>query len=143
MNKLESDIIQALEAINMVFRASLGGSAESFGISQTQANIIIMVASGLTKISGLARKLGVTDATVSDSVKSLKRKELLTSVENTRDTRSKILALTEKGREIAKELSNYSENIRAQISEMHMSEKSVLLESLQNLSAKITASFSA
>ena len=71
-------------------------------------------------------------------MRSLKEKGLLTSVENTRDTRSKILVLTENGRTLSREISTYSNEIAEKISGLHMSEKAVLLEGLQTLVGKVS-----
>ncbi len=140
MDHKEDEIIQVLEEVNARLRASLVRLAESFSMSVTQAHIIILIDEGITKVSGIAKKLGVTDATVSDSVRSLKLKEMVVSVENTRDNRSKILALTEYGRDVARAVVEYDAYVKQQISEMHMSEKAVLLEGLQKLLAKIKPS---
>lgn len=135
---IEVDIIQSVGELSVMLRSSLAETADSSGLSLTQANIVLHIGAGITMVSGIARKMGVTDATISDSVKSLKLKGVVSAVENTRDTRSKILSLTEKGRELAKLLAGHDEICRQKISGMYLSEKAVLLESLQNLLKRLS-----
>ena len=136
--QLENDIIQSLDRLNARLKALLGNFAMGLGLSQTQAMIILLINSGIDSVSKIADELSVTSATISDSVKSLRAKNFVTATENIRDSRGKILAFTEDGQKIAAKLLGHTNKLTEKLSGMHMSEKAMLLEGLQNLSAKFS-----
>jgi DNA-binding MarR family transcriptional regulator len=138
---MEAKIIYNLEKIMAILRGELWHVTEPLGLNPTQANILILLTeSENSTLSVVAGKLKLSKATVSDSIKSLKGKNFIMQMEHKSDSRIKILMLTETGKKIAGEISDYTKNVAAQIAKMHMSEKATLLESLENLNAKFSRS---
>lgn len=133
MQSQEIKIIDALEKLSLQLKKQLAEIAQRHNLSPAQAQIIILISGGVSKLSGLAENLGVSSASVSDSVKSLKNKGLIEKAENTRDARSKILSLTDSGRKLVPVLKNYSAEFAQKLNKLHMSEKATLLEGLEKL----------
>lgn len=72
----------------------------------------------------------MTKATISETVKSLEQKNLITKEYEPHDTRSYIIHLTQKGKEIADKTSYFTQQIGAPIKNLDEESKENLLQSL-------------
>lgn len=130
---IESKIVASLERVSQAFRVLLWNESKEFSLSPIQVQVLIFLlhhSAENRKVSYLASEFNVTKATVSDSVKSLEQKQLITKEYEPHDTRSYIIHLTESGEDIAKKTSFFADQIQVPIDKMSLSAKQDLLSSL-------------
>lgn len=111
---LSGRIIVALERISEAFRVLLWESSKETGLSPIQIQILIYILfhkEDQCNVSYLANEFNLTKATISDSVKVLLAKQLVSKKTNTIDTRSYSLSLTEAGRAIAGNTSHFADRL--------------------------------
>ncbi len=124
---VKSKIVVALERISEVFRALLWEHAKTIGLSPIQIQILIFVAyhqESLRNVSHLAKEFNVTKPTISDAVRVLQKKGLISKHPAVYDNRRYSIALTPEGEAIVKETENFAEPIKKQlqsISDEHLS----------------------
>src|SRR5690554_7038211 len=75
----------------------------------------------------------MTKATISDTIKTLEQKELISKEYEQHDTRSYIINLTKKGKDIADKTSFFTKEIHTPIDKLHQDDKENLLLSLLNI----------
>ena len=129
-------ITQALERISKAFRVLLWEESKKYGISPIQIQILIFCLSHKTemlKVSFLAKEFDLTKATISDSVKVLIKKELLKKIPDTYDSRSYTVALTQKGRDLAKKTSHFTNSLEAAVNSIDDNQKGVFLKNLLDI----------
>lgn len=129
----ESKIVAALERIAQAFRVLLWQESKEFSLSPIQVQVLIFLlyhSREKRKISYLAEEFNMTKATISDTVKTLETKKLITKEYEPNDTRSYIIHLTDKGKDIADKTSFFTKEIHTPIDSLHPDEKNNLLLSL-------------
>jgi DNA-binding MarR family transcriptional regulator len=82
------------------------------------------------KVSYLADEFNMTKATISETVKSLEQKNLITKEYEPHDTRSYIIHLTQKGNELADKTSYFTKEITAPIQKLDEDSKENMLQNL-------------
>lgn len=115
---IKSKIVVALERISEVFRAMLWEHAKTIGLSPIQIQILIFVAyhqESLRNVSHLAKEFNVTKPTISDAVRVLEKKGLISKHPAAYDNRRYSIALTPKGEAMVKETENFAEPIKQQL----------------------------
>lgn len=130
---VESKIVVALERISQAFRVLLWQESKEHALTPTQVQVLIFLLhheGEKRKVSYLADEFNMTKATVSDTVKALEQKGLITKAYEPHDTRSYVIHLTEKGHEIAGQTSLFSREIRQPLDKLPMAEKERLLGNL-------------
>ncbi len=134
--KIESRIVVALERISEAFRALLWNESKESSLSPIQIQILIFIyfhSEEKCKVGYLADEFNMTKATISDSVKVLLAKELVTKETDPIDTRSYSLSLTAKGKKIAKKASFFASSIEKPIESLTEEQKVVMLNGLLKL----------
>lgn len=129
----QSKIVVALERISEAFRVLLWNEGKSNGLSPIQVQILIFLRFHVAekrKVSYLAQEFNMTKATISDSVKSLEQKGLISKEYELHDTRSYIIHLTKKGKQLAESTSMFASEIQNPIDKLSESDKENLLLSL-------------
>ncbi|MBC9798495.1 MarR family winged helix-turn-helix transcriptional regulator [Sinomicrobium weinanense] len=129
-------IVVALERISEAFRVLLWEESKSFGLSPTQIQILIFLNyhdEGKRKVSYIAREFNMTKATVSDSVKVLEQKKLITKEYLPHDTRSYIIHLSETGKAIAEKTALFTQEIQKPVQRLPPAHKEGLLRSLMDI----------
>lgn len=132
----ESKIVASLERIAQAFRVLLWQESKEFSLSPIQVQVLIFLlhhSEEKRKVSYLANEFNMTKATISDTIKTLEQKTLISKEYEQHDTRSYIINLTKKGQEIAAETSFFSKEIRTPIDKLHQDDKENLLLSLFNI----------
>jgi DNA-binding MarR family transcriptional regulator len=81
----------------------------------------------------LAAEFNMTKATISDTVKTLEQKGLITKEYEQHDTRSYIIHLTKTGHETAKQTSLFAEHIQIPINKLDTSDKENFLLNLLDI----------
>src|SRR5690606_14436176 len=118
----ESKIVASLERIAQAFRVLLWQESKDFSLTPIQVQLLIFLlhhSRERRKVSYLADEFNVTKATISDTIKTLLQKELISKEYESNDTRSYVIHLTEKGREVAAKVSFFTKEIRVPIGSLH------------------------
>ena len=132
----ESKIVASLERIAQAFRVLLWQESKEHSLTPIQVQVLIFLlhhSNEKRKVSYLADEFNMTKATISDTIKTLEQKKLISKAEEQRDTRSFIINLTKKGKDIAVKTSFFTNEIRKPINKLHQDEKEDLLLSLLNI----------
>lgn len=115
---ISSKIVAGLERISEVFRVLLWEKAKQIGLSPIQIQLLIFIAYHkvtLCNVSKLAKEFNLTKPTVSDAVKALERKGLISKDYATSDNRSYTIHLSAKGQEIVSETNSFANPIHKQL----------------------------
>ncbi|HMN32539.1 MAG: winged helix-turn-helix transcriptional regulator [Chitinophagaceae bacterium] len=134
--KVESRIVVALERISEAFRVLLWNESKENSLSPIQIQILIFLyfhSLEKCKIGYLASEFNMTKATISDSVKVLFTKNLVTKEINHLDSRSFSLSLTVEGKKIAKKASFFASSIEQPLEKLTEDQKSIMLNGLLKL----------
>jgi DNA-binding MarR family transcriptional regulator len=132
----ESKIVASLERIAQAFRVLLWQESKEFSLTPIQVQVLIFLkfhSEDKCKVSYLADEFNMTKATISETVKTLEQKKLITKEYEQKDSRSYIIHLTAKGKEIAEKTSLFSKEILKPIDKLHQDEKENLLLSLLSI----------
>lgn len=132
----ESKIVASLERIAQAFRVLLWQESKEFLLSPIQVQVLIFLlhhSDEKRKISYLANEFNMTKATISDTIKTLEQKGLITKEYEQHDTRSYLIQLTKNGKDIAGKTSFFTREIRTPIDSLHYEDKENLLLSLLNI----------
>ena len=133
---LESKILNGLERLSEVFKSLLWEKAKAYGISPIQIQILLFVSEhhdDICNVSYLAKEFGVTKATISDAVRILLKKEFLEKDLSPSDNRRYNLLLTNKGKKIFQELSEYSLPVSNSLTNFNRGELVSLFETVSKL----------
>lgn len=132
----ESKIVASLERISQAFRVLLWQQSKEYSLSPIQVQVLIFLlyhSNEKRKVSYLADEFNMTKATISDTVKTLEQKELISKEFEPQDTRSYVIHLTEKGKDIAFKTSSFTKEIRTPIEGMEADNKENLLQNLMEI----------
>lgn len=132
----ESKIVASLERIAQAFRVLLWQESKEFSLSPIQVQVLIFLlhhSEEKRKVSYLANEFNMTKATISDTIKTLEQKNLISKEHEQQDTRSYIINLTKKGKDIADKTSFFTKEIHTPIDKLHQDDKENLLLSLLNI----------
>ena len=132
-HSIESKIVASLERVEQAYRVLLWQESKEFSLSPIQVQVLIFLlhhSEEKRKVSYLAGEFNMTKATISDTVKTLGQKNLITKEYGQEDTRSYVINLTEKGKDIGGKTSLFTQEIRTPIDMLHQDDKENLLLSL-------------
>jgi len=135
-SNIESKIIASLERVSQAFRVLLWNESKEHSLSPIQVQVLIFLlyhSDQKRKVSYLADEFNMTKATISDTVKTLEQKLFIRKEYEQHDTRSYIIHLTEKGKEIAEQTSLFAKEIQIPIDKLHSTEKENLLLNLLDI----------
>lgn len=130
---IESKIVASMERIAQSFRVLLWRESKEFSLSPIQVQVLVFLlhhSEEKRKVSYLADEFNMTKATISDTVSTLEQKKLISKEYLESDTRSYIISLTRKGKDIAAKTSLFTQEIRTPVDKLSQSEKENLLLSL-------------
>jgi DNA-binding MarR family transcriptional regulator len=133
---IESKIVAALERISQAFRVLLWQESKYFSLSPIQVQVLIFLlhhSEEKRKVSYLAEEFNMTKATISDTIKVLEQKKLITKESESADTRSYIIHLTKKGEDTAQKISLFTNEIRTPVDKLHPDDKENLLLGLTGI----------
>ncbi len=130
---IESKIVTSLEKIAQAFRVLLWEESKEFSLTPIQVQVLIFLlyhGDEKCKVSYLADEFNMTKATISDTIKTLEHKNLITKEYEQHDTRSYIIHLTKKGKDIAHKTSLFTREIHTPIDKLHQDDKENMLLNL-------------
>lgn len=130
---IEGKIVASLERISQSFRVLLWQKSKEFALTPLQMQILLFLltqSEEKRKVSYLAKEFNVTKATISDTIKTLEHKNLIIKENEIADSRSYIINLSEKGKEIAEQASGFAKEIYNPITNLSRDDKNNFLLSL-------------
>lgn len=137
---ISSKIVAGLERISEVFKVLLWEKAKLVGLSPIQIQILIFIAfhkRELCNVSHLAKEFNVTKPTISDAIRALNRKGMISKDFSSSDNRSYTLQLTESGKKMVTQTNDFAMPLKNQIDNFNESELTGLLNTLSNLIYKL------
>lgn len=101
MQSKAHQIVTGLQRLTLFWRASQWEVAKELGLNPTQCEILTRVAVRPERVADLALVLGISQASLSDSVASLDRKGMVRRRPDPKDGRARQIVVTEAGRVLA------------------------------------------
>jgi len=135
-SSIESKIVASLERVSQAFRVLLWNESKEHALSPLQVQVLIFLlhhSDQKRKVSYLADEFNMTKATISDTIKTLEQKLFIRKEYEQHDTRSYIIHLTNKGKDIAEQTSLFAKEIQIPIDKLHPTDKENLLISLLDI----------
>ena len=132
-SSIESKIVVSLERVSQAFRVLLWNESKEFSLSPIQVQVLIFLlhhSPQKRKVSYLADEFNMSKATISDTIKTLEQKQLIKKEFELQDTRSFVIHLTDKGKDIADKTALFARQIQSPIDNLPSAEKENLLSSL-------------
>lgn len=133
---LDAKLVLALERLSHVFRLLLWEQTKKYNLSPLQTQVLVYIFhqhEDERNITSLSQKLNVTKATLSDAVKSLEGKKLISKKADKEDYRYQFLQLTKKGEDLVKKIEGWSDIVKKKITEISESKKIDMYDTLLNL----------
>lgn len=141
MNNIEEKIAFGFEKLARANRVLLWEMAKQEKLSPIQIQFITFISShpeGFCTVSNLAKEFDLSEATVSEAMKSLQNKGFISKKRKKDDGRVYILRLTEAGKKLSNKISDWSDVLIEHIGKLPFDKKEKimlylmeLLESLQ------------
>ncbi|MFH6605076.1 MarR family winged helix-turn-helix transcriptional regulator [Maribacter algicola] len=119
-----------------MFKVLLWEKAKLVGLSPIQIQILIFIAfhkQELCNVSHLAKEFNVTKPTISDAVKVLDKKGMVSKDFSNSDSRSYSLELTEMGKKLVTETNDFAKPLKKQIDKFDESELGSLFDTMSQL----------
>ena len=135
-SSIESKIVASLERVSEAFRVLLWNESKHFSLSPIQVQVLIFLlnhSSQKRKVSYIADEFNMTKATVSDTIKTLQQKLLISKQPEQNDTRSFVINLTDKGKNLALQTSLFATQLQVPINKLNDQDKVNLLLSLLDI----------
>ncbi|GAB4378650.1 MAG: hypothetical protein Kow0075_08790 [Salibacteraceae bacterium] len=126
-------IVTALERISEAFRVLLWNQSKAYGLSPLQVQVLIFLhyhTVDKCTVSYLAHEFNMAKPTISDTVKILEGKALITKDPSPVDTRSFVIRLTAKGEQLAAQVSGFSKPVQKPLDQLTSEQREQLLSSL-------------
>ena len=132
----DSKLVIAFEKMAELFRVLLWEKGKVYGLSPIQIQLLIFIAhheQNLTSPAQLAKAFNLTRPTISDAIKSLVQKGLMTQKPHPQDARSKQLQLSEQAQELLPELEQFPAPLLTALASLSAEDKGQLLEQMLSL----------
>jgi DNA-binding MarR family transcriptional regulator len=131
---LDGRLASGLAKIALAVRHELFRAAAPHGLSPVQAQVLVALSEGTAlRVGELAARLGLTPATLSDSVAALERRRLVTRRRDAADGRGVLVRATRRGAEIGRSLALWPEFLVQALAGLPGEEKGVLLRAVVRL----------
>tara|TARA_R110002073_G_scaffold72537_1_gene177500 strand:+ start:492296 stop:492898 length:603 start_codon:yes stop_codon:yes gene_type:complete len=133
---ITSKIVAGLERISESFKVLLWQKAKELGLSPIQIQILIFIAyhkNELCNVSHLAKEFNITKPTISDAIRILDKKELITKDFSSTDSRSYTILLSTAGKKIVTETENFANPIKEQLNSIDQYNLENLFDTISTL----------
>ena len=134
---LETKLLTGLAKISLAFRAEEQKQSFEVRLSPTQAKALLLVEDGIQSPSEISKRIGVSRASLSDSLTALQDKGLLKKRRSPEDSRATILELTAKGRRRSDGLADWPTALQKSLDDLNTEEKQMLLRVLSKIIANL------
>ncbi len=135
-NHTDNKIVAGLERLSQVFRTLLWEQAKEQALSPIQIQLLIFMhyhSAEKNNVSYLAQEFGVTKPTISDAIKILEQKTLISKIPDRSDSRRYSIRLTADGRRVVRETEHYTTPFSEWLAQTGCTEKEMLWESISAL----------
>ncbi|OEK09758.1 MarR family transcriptional regulator [Flavivirga aquatica] len=139
-NDISSKIVAGLERISEAFKVLLWEKAKLLGLSPIQIQTLIFInyhKIEFCNVSHLAKEFNITKPTISDAVRVLDKKMLITKVYSSSDSRSYTIQLSEQGKTIVQETENFAHPLKKQLNSIQNDDLESTFETLSKLIYKL------
>lgn len=120
-----------LHKLGLAMKQETWSQASGDKLSPTQGQILAALAAhGPSSGTELGSKLGVTLATISDSVKALAAKGLVAKARDPRHPRASLTSLTDEGRDAAKRVAGWPDFLATAVDTLSDAEREVMLKAI-------------
>ncbi len=136
MERIEEKIVFGIEKLARANRVLLWEVAKQRKLSPIQIQFLTFINShpeGFCTVNNLAKEFDLSEATVSEAIKSLQNKGFISKERKEEDRRVFILRLTEGGRKLSNKVSVWSDALVEQIGQFPADEKEEILLYLMEL----------
>lgn len=140
--EISSKIVAGMERISEVFKILLWEKAKLVGLSPIQIQLLIFIAfhkKELCNVSHLAKEFNVTKPTISDAIRVLDKKEMVSKDYSSTDNRSYTLQLTQLGKKLVDETNNFANPLKKQIDKFDANDLENLFGTLSELIYKLNS----
>ncbi|NYE36334.1 DNA-binding MarR family transcriptional regulator [Nocardioides cavernae] len=139
VDDLDQRLAAAVERMGHVTRTMLLRQAYAEGVSPLQHQLLLRVRAldGRARGSDLATELDVSQATASEALSALRRKELVEKVQDPADRRNVVYSLTASGEELSERLTQWDGPLTARLGEVPEADKATTLRVLLGLVADL------
>ncbi len=130
---LDEKILFGLAKIGQAIRSQERKRSFEERLSPTQAQALVLISQGVRRPSEIAGRLGVSRASLSDSLSFLAEKGLTRKRSDPRDSRSTILELTAKGKKRSTAMAEWPSALLDSVSGLSALEKATLLRTVSKM----------
>lgn len=124
---LDGRLGQGLAKLSMALQHEQRAASSRFGLSPTQAQIVVTVAERPVRLGDLAGRLGLGAATVSESVSAAEAKGLVARTPDPKDARAILIEVTPEGRAVASDLARWPDFLTGALDLLNDDERGQLL----------------
>lgn len=122
------------QKIGLAMKHEAWSRANEDGLSPTQAQILVLLTrEGALTGSEIAKRLGVTLPTVSDSARVLVERALLERSPDPRHPRASLLSLTQEGRALARRAARWPDFLASAVGKLSSTEQEVFLTGITKM----------
>ncbi len=142
-NNISNKIVAGFERIAEVFKVLLWEKAKQVGLSPIQIQLLLFIAyhkAELCNVSHLAKEFNVTKPTISDAVKVLEKKKMITKEYSSTDNRSYTIHLSLTGKEIVAQTGDFANPLKQQVASFKQTELDSIFKTLSELIFKLNKS---
>ncbi|MCB1378977.1 MAG: MarR family transcriptional regulator [Alphaproteobacteria bacterium] len=134
-DSLPRRIREGLDRLSLVLRSEHWAAAGALGLSPTQLQVLWILAGrdSPLPVKDIARHLGVTQPTATDSIRALADKMLVGRSTSTKDARSTLVTLTEAGRQTLKAAGAGLSLTEAAVAALDQKQQEILFVTLMSL----------
>lgn len=132
----QDNLVSGLAKIGLVLRNEAWSRSGSRGITPTQGQILAFLASRPlegTTVGEIGRALAVSAPTASEAISTLVEKRLVRKSVHPADTRSFIISLTAAGQKIARQHSEWPDELLRGLDTLSQDERGVMLRALMKI----------
>lgn len=133
---IDIKIVTAFERLSQVIRTLAWKTAGMLQLNPVQAQVLVFLLyhdKEPGSISNLAKEFNVTKASISDTVSSLERKKLIRKICSGEDARHINIKLTDNGRQAAKKVASYANDLVSSLSRLSSTDKQKLFSILGDI----------
>jgi len=137
---ISSKIVAGLERISEAFKVLLWEKAKLLGLSPIQIQILIFISyhkNEFCNVSHLAKEFNITKPTISDAVRVLDKKGMITKDYSSKDSRSYSIGLSNSGKNIVAETENFANPLKNQLKGIQRTDLENLFGTLSKLIYKL------
>ena len=134
-SNIDNKILVGLERLSQVFRILLWEKSKLYDLTPIQIQLLIFIhyhSIDKSTVSYLAKEFNLSKATISDTIKTLIRKQFLEKVKISNDLRTYALQVTQEGIQIVTDTENFPNPFLDIIKKINSDDKIVMWNTISN-----------